>query len=157
MDDNGAEMCLVTLSIRNPNMRQPWGAGALFVKNDGRPCQVKSGNKWDDVNRAWVAQELSANLKVCELDPGEEQKRLLLLSGSATSCRIWLKYVGGRVSYRVRLAYLLQRLPLFIRSRVAFKVWRWAGVDVAIPRSDWREMNVEIPLPGGNSKLRPLP
>ncbi len=145
-DDNGTEMRLLTIKIRNPNFRQPSGKGVLFVKNDGRACEVKSGDQWNEVGRAWVSAQFSPNLQMCELGPGEERNTLLLLPGGSESCRIWLQYVGGRVSYRVRMAYLVQRLPQFIRSRIAFKVWRWAGFPEATPRSDWREMNVEIPF-----------
>jgi hypothetical protein len=83
---------------------------------------------------------------MCELSPGMERQRLLLLPASSRSCRISLEYVGDVLSYKMRLAHLVQRMPQFVRSRVTYKFWRWAGFDRAYPGSNWREITVELPF-----------
>jgi hypothetical protein len=147
MDDNGAEMWLLTLSIRNSNPPLSAPGGVLFVKSDESPSEIKSDKGWTAVDRPWVEGQLRTQLQTFEFYPGMERQRLLLVPPNARSCRISLKYVGGVFSYRIRLARFVQWLPQFLRSRVSSKFWRWAGFDRAHPGSNWRQISVELPLP----------
>ena len=146
-DDNGAEMWLLTLSISNSNPLLSAPGGVLFVKSVERSGEVKSDKGWNAVDRPWVEGQLRGLLQTCKLSPGTEQKRLLVVPANARSCRISFKYVGGKLSSRTRFAHLVQHLPLFLRSRVSQKFWRWAGYDRVDPASNWQEISVELPLP----------
>jgi hypothetical protein len=146
-DDNEAEMWLLTLRIRNSNPPLSAPGGVLFVKIGWRPSEIKSNDGWSAVERPWVEGQLQTELQTCRLSPGEEHQRLLVVPANARSCRIPFKYVGGVISYRTRLARLVQRLPQFMRSRVSNKFWRWAGFDGVNPGSNWQQVSVELPLP----------
>lgn len=146
-DDKGAEMWLLTLSIINSNPPLSAPRGVLFVTIGMRPSEIKSDDGWNTVERPWVEGQLQTQLQTCKLSPGTEQQRLLVVPANARSCRISFKYAGGEFSSRTRLAHLVQRLPLFMRSRVSYKFWRWAGFDRVNPASNWQEARVELPLP----------
>jgi hypothetical protein len=134
------------LSISNSNPPLSAPGGVLFVKIGERPSKIKSDEGWSTVERPWVEGQLQTQLETCKLSPGAEQQRLLVVPANARSCRISFRYVGGALSYRTRLAHLVQRLPLFVRSRVSYKFWRWAGFDRTNPASNWQEARVELPI-----------
>jgi hypothetical protein len=149
MDDNGAEMWLVTVGISNSNPPLSAPGAVLFVRNNDRPTEAKLSESWNAVECPWVEGHLRAQITMCELSPGMERQRMLILPASSRSCRISLEYVGGVLSFKMRLAHLVNRMPLFVRSRVTYKFWRWAGYDRVYPGSNWREITVELPFSAG--------
>ena len=145
-------MCLLSLSISNSNPSLSAPGGALFVKIGWRPSEIKSDEGRSTVQRPWVEGQLQTQLETCKLSPGTQQERLLVVPANARSCRISFKYVGGVLSYRTRLAHLVQHLPQFIHSRVSYKFWRSAGFERTNPASNWRQIFVELPLPAAKSE-----
>jgi len=156
MFDDIGEMWLVTLSISNPD-NAPRYENDLFVKDTGRAIEAQVGNRWIRVE--------GERTLACHLPAGqkhETHETLLLMPAGTHSCRVSLQYTGSSLSFRGRpvkgrLLWLAERLPQFIRFRLSYKVWRWLGFNQYEPRSDWRQIIVELPLrpapfrPGGNS------
>ncbi len=154
MFDDIGEMWLVTLSISNPD-NAPRPENTLFVKDTGRAIEAQVGNRWIGVEGTLA----------CYLPVGqkhETHETLLLMPAGTHSCRLSLQYTGSSASFRGRpvkgrLLWLAERLPQFIRFRLSYKVWRWLGFNRYEPRSDWRQIIVELPLrpapfrPGGAS------
>ena len=154
MFDDIGEMWVVTLSISNPD-NAPRYENDLFVKDTGRAIEAQVGNRWIGVEGTLA----------CYLPVGqkhETHETLLLMPAGTHSCRLSLQYTGSSASFRGRpvkgrLLWLAERLPQFIRFRLSYKVWRWLGFNRYEPRSDWRQIIVELPLrpapfrPGGAS------
>jgi len=153
MDDEGNEMWLVTLSVSNANPALSGRGGVLFVKNEDRMDEAKTDQNWTDVERPWVEGHLQTQIRTFDLSPGMDRERLLLLPANARSCRISLTYTYAVTSYRTRIATALRRTPRWIRSRVPFKMWRWAGLDLPpLPGTDWHEVSAELPFAAGAPK-----
>src|SRR5215470_805926 len=75
MDDNGAEMWLVTVGMSNSNPPLSGPGGVLFIKNEQKATEAKSGQNWSEVERPWVEGQLRAQITMCELRPGIERQR----------------------------------------------------------------------------------
>ena len=140
-DDMGKEMSLVTLCISNPNTPlRP--ENSLYVRDFSIPIEVKVTNVWTAVEGTLT----------CHLFGGAKQDRLCLLPAGADYSRFSLKYTGKVPIFQTsvpkgRLRQLVQRLPLFVRSRLPSAFWRWVGFGPDYgPSSNWRTMSVEIPL-----------
>ena len=146
MFDDIGEMWLVTLSISNPD-NAPRPENTLFVTDTGRAIEAQVGNRWIRVDGTLA----------CHLPVAQKHETLLLMPAGTHSCRVSLQYTGSSASFRGRLLWLAERLPQFIRFRLSYKVWRWLGFNRYEPRSDWRQIIVELPLrpapfrPGGAS------
>jgi len=151
MFDDIGEMWLVTLSISNPD-NPPRYENNLFVKDTGRAIEAPVRDRWIQVQ-----EERSL---ACHLPAGQKHgthETLLLMPAGTRCCRVSLQYTGSSASFKGRLLWLAERLPQFIRFRLSYKVWRWLGFNRYEPRSDWRQIIVELPLrpapfrPGGAS------
>jgi len=142
-DDMGKEMWLVTFSISNPNTPlRP--ENSLYVKDSGIPIEVKRTN-------VWTAVEGTLG---CHLFGGAKHDRLYLLPTGADFSRFSLQYTGTTPIFAKNepkglLRRFVQRLPLFVRCRLPSTFWRWLGFGPDYgPSSNWREINIEIPLSG---------
>jgi len=151
MFDDIGKMWMVTLSISNPD-NAPRYENDLFVKDTGRPIEAQVANRWIGVEGTLA----------CHLPAGQKHETLLLMPAGTHSCRVSLQYTASSLSFRGRpvkgrLLWMAERLPRFIRFRLSYKVWRWLGFNRYEPRSDWRQIIVELPLrptplrPGGAS------
>ena len=138
IDNTGAEMRLATLSISNSDVEPIIAKNVLFVEDGGRPIEAKVA---DD---RWVA--LEQKLGNCALPPGGKVERQILMPAGTDRCRVSLKYTGTSLS-KGRAAAIAERLPLFVRSRISHKFWRWAGFPHYRPSLPWREITVELPFP----------
>lgn len=145
-DDRDVEMWLVTLSISNSENVVGFPENGLNVRESGKPIEV-------EVVDRWITLERESRLTVgCHLSASEEKRLFLLAPAGTVSCRIALQYAGSRLSMqgrqvKGRLLWLAERLSLFVRSRLSYKVWRWLGFNSYGPGSDWRQVTVELPLP----------
>jgi hypothetical protein len=138
-DDEGKEMWLVTLSIRNPNNARFADEGiytkkSLYVE-DGAPIEFR-------VTNSWVA--IKGGLG-CYMSPGDKHETAFAVPAGANACRVFLKYTHG-VMYR-RSAGLAMRLPHYLRSRIPNGLWQWLGYARHRPSSNWQEINIVVPFP----------
>lgn len=145
-DDEGEEMRLVTLSIRNPN-NAPFSNERLVVEKslcveDVRPIEVRVTNSWVTVKGGLG----------CYMSPGDKHETAFVVPAGANSLRASLKYTHAEI-YKGRLNVLARRLPRFLRRRLPMALWQWTGFPQSRPSSDWQEVNIEIPF----SSPLPLP
>ncbi len=138
-DDSGVEMSLLRLSISNSDNRPFNPANSIYVKDGGRCIEVKVANHWI------AAEGTVGALGFCALAPLQKHEIMFILPASG-SCRVWFKYTGATLSTKHRLAWVAERLPECIRFRMSYKFWRWVGFTRYMPSSNWREINVELPL-----------
>jgi hypothetical protein len=120
IDDSGAEMWLMTLSVSNSDNRPPRPENRLYVGEGDGPIEVKIGSRWIGLHGTL------GRLGDCELAPAQKCERLLLTPGGTESCRISLKYTGAS-ALKGLVEWVATRLPLSIRSRFSYKFWRWVG------------------------------
>jgi len=135
-DDTGAELWFATLSLSNSDTRPRRPENGLYVKNGSRPIELKVANRWTEVEGGFA----------CKLDPQDKCSRGFLLPPGAESCRLRLDYARA-VFIKGRKAWFAERLSGWIRFRMSYKFWRWAGFSQYGPSSNWREITLELPLP----------
>ena len=141
--DEGGEMSLVTLAIGNPD-NLPHPENTLHVRGLSKTKTIEAR-----VTNVWVGAE---GTLVCGLPCGQKAEHVFLLPAGADCCRVSFQYTGSSRSFnrrpvRGRLAWLTERLPLSVRSRLSYRFWRWVGFGPDyLPSSDWRAVTVEIPL-----------
>jgi hypothetical protein len=131
IDDAREEMWLVTLRLSNSDARPSSPQNRLYFKSSG------TANRWIGVEGALD----------CALAPGERCDRLLLLPARTDAYRVCLKYASASLSFKAQLERLVERLPIWIRSRLSYKFWRWVGFGNYGPSGHWREISVELPFP----------
>ncbi len=144
VDDDGEDMWLVTLGLRNLDSRPPSPENCLNVKNAGGAIEAKVANRWVQVEGALD----------CGLAPGGNCERLFLMPARIEGCRVSLKYTGSRL-VGGQLWRLSLRLPEFVRFRMSHEFWRWVGsfgMPHYVPSLHWREISVELPLPSTSTR-----
>ena len=152
-DENGREMRLLTLAVRNENppKRRDASRDAFYVEDSARGVEVRMSNSWITV--AWATNLWGLGAR---LGPGDDNQRgLALVPGGNDRCRVWIKYAVPSLSGKGLLEYAVTRLPLSIRSRISYKFWRWVGFPSIYRPGHWRQISVELALrpasgqPGG--------
>jgi hypothetical protein len=140
-DDEGEEMWLITVSIRNPN-NAPFSDEILHVKksldveNGLQPIEVHVTNRWIAITGGLG----------CHMSPGDMHTTAWVVPAGADACRASLKYTNFEL-YRGRLAVHARRLPRSLRSRLPASFWKWAGLPQSRPTSNWQEIKIEVPFP----------
>jgi hypothetical protein len=141
-DDEGKEMWLVTVHIRNPN-KAPFSNESLHVKKslyveDGlEPIEVHVTNRW-------VA--ITGRLG-CHMSPGDMHTTAWVVPAGADACRASLKYTHGVMRDGRLVGRLARRLPDSLQSRLSNSFWEWASYPQYGWSSNWQEIKIEVPFP----------
>jgi hypothetical protein len=137
-DDRGLESWLVTLKITNFDRLTPSYGTQVYFRSTDRLWDVKMGNRW--VPLPGNGHDLNYSLL-----PGGISEQMILVPAGTQACRFSLKCTRAKL-VDGRLAWLAERLPRAIGSRIPPKVWRWLGFTTYGPSSDGRTLDLELPI-----------
>ena len=144
-DDEGKEMWLVTVIIRNPNNASFADENlhvrkSLYVEDRQQPIEVHVTNRWVAI-RGGLG---------CHMSPGDMHTTAWVVPACADAFRASLRYTNFEL-YRGRLAVHARRLPRSLRSRLPASFWQWAGLPQSRPSSNWQEIKIEVPFPSAKT------
>jgi hypothetical protein len=135
MDDAGAEMWLVTLSISNS---VTWPNEPVFVKDSDIPVEAKVASRWVGVE---------GQIGLCALSHFQPHRIDVVVPANAGACRITFKWTRARLTSG-RLRWIAENSGGWLPSEVRNQLWRhaWGGFPSYRPSSHWREVCVELPV-----------